>query len=56
MNERVPFKPRLYVAGDALNYAQAVVTLAPSRVHRIVGTLSQTKSALQPLGPESFAA
>jgi hypothetical protein len=49
-------EPRLYVAGDALNPAQSGAKPAPSPVHRIVGTLSQTHPVSQALAMESFAA
>ena len=53
------FKPRLYIAGDALAdgtlTAPTHVKLAPSSA-RIVGTLSQTQAVLQALGLETLAA
>jgi len=53
------FKPRLYVGGHALAGILMIpnhVKLAPPRVRRIVGTLSQTQTVLQALGPETLAA
>ena len=54
------FKPRLYVACDALADGTLVapmhVKLAPSSARSIVGTLSQTQPVLQALGLETVAA
>ena len=54
------FKPRLYIAGDAPADGTLMtpthVKLAPSPTQSIVGTLSQTQTVLQALGPETLAA
>jgi circadian clock protein KaiB len=54
------FKPRPYIAGDALAdgtlMTPTLVKLAPSSARRIVGTLSQTQPVLQALGLETLAA
>ena len=60
MSRRVTFKPRLYIARDALAdgtlMTPTLVKLAPFPTRRIVGTLSQTQSVLQALGLETLAA
>jgi len=60
MSRRVMFKPRLYIARDALAdgtlMTPALVKLAPPPARSIVGTLRQTQRVLQALGLETLAA
>ena len=60
MSRRVMFKPRLYIAREALADGTLMtpthVKVARSPARSIVGTLSQTQPVLQALGLETVAA